>query len=338
MGVADEGFTQLQDETFQRKAQLYLQQFSRVRSEMAKIVVGQEITVDSFLEALLSNGHVLVEGIPGVGKTLVIRALARITGCQFSRIQFTPDLLPTDIVGITTYEEGKGFFTVKGPIFSNFVLADEINRSPPKVQSALLESMQEHQATIGKETFQLPTPFFVMATQNPVEQLGTYKLPEAQVDRFLYKIIISYPTFDDEVKILNQNMTLHEFSDFNLAPVLSQMDIMDAQKFVKKVYTNPKIERYIVRIVDSTRHPDKYNLVHGKYLAYGISPRAGIALHIASKAHALISGRGYVTPDDVKHVAYNVLRHRIALNFEGEAEEIKTEMVIKEILEKVPII
>jgi MoxR-like ATPase len=335
--VVDEGFKELQDETFQRKVTFYVEQFERVRKEIRKIVVGQDEVVGALLEALIANGHVLVEGIPGVGKTLTIRTLAKITGCQFSRIQFTPDLLPTDIVGITTYEEGKGFFTVKGPVFSNFVLADEINRSPPKVQSALLESMQEHQATIGKETFQLPAPFFVMATQNPVEQLGTYKLPEAQVDRFLYKILISYPTFEDEVKILNQNITTHEFSDYELTPMLSQVDILDAQKFVKKIYTNPKIERYIIRIVEATRDPVKYNLIHGKYISFGASPRAGISLHIASKAHALMRGRGYVTPDDVKDVAYNVLRHRVMLNFEGEAEEIKTEAVIKEILDKVPI-
>jgi MoxR-like ATPase len=336
--VVDEGFKALEDEQFQRKVKFYLEQFSRVKAEVRKIVVGQDAIIDSLLEALLANGHVLVEGIPGVGKTLTIRALARVTGCQFSRIQFTPDLLPTDIVGITTYEEGKGFFTVKGPVFSNFVLADEINRSPPKVQSALLESMQEHQATIGKETFQLPSPFFVMATQNPVEQLGTYKLPEAQVDRFLFKIIMSYPAFEDEVRILNQNITTHEFSEFSLMPVLSQMDIMDAQNFVKKIYTNPKIERYIIRLVDATRNPKKYNIDHGKYLSYGLSPRAGISLHIASKAHALVHGRGYVIPDDVKDVAYNTLRHRILLNFEGEAEEIKAEAVIKELLEKVPIL
>ncbi|HIH23895.1 TPA: MoxR family ATPase [Candidatus Woesearchaeota archaeon] len=328
----------LQDKPFQRKILFYTQQFTRVRTEMKKLVVGQDKVVDALLEALIANGHVLVEGIPGVGKTLVIRTLAKITGCQFSRIQFTPDLLPTDIVGITTYEEGKGFFTVKGPIFSNFVLADEINRSPPKVQSALLESMQEHQATIGKETFQLPSPFFVMATQNPVEQLGTYKLPEAQVDRFLFKILISYPNMDDELKILNQNISIHEFADYDLSPVLSQMDIMDAQKFVRRIYSNPKIERYIIRIVDATRHPDKYGLTMGKYIGYGGSPRAGISLHIASKAHALIRGRGYVIPDDVKEVAYNVLRHRILLNFEGEAEEIKPDAIIKEILEKVPIL
>lgn len=336
--VVDEQFKMLQDEPFQRKIVFYTQQFARVRTEMKKLVVGQDKVVDALLEALIANGHVLVEGIPGVGKTLVIRTLAKITGCQFSRIQFTPDLLPTDIVGITTYEEGKGFFTVKGPIFSNFVLADEINRSPPKVQSALLESMQEHQATIGKETFQLPSPFFVMATQNPVEQLGTYKLPEAQVDRFLFKILIGYPGMDDELKILNQNISIHEFADYDLSPVLSQMDIMDAQKFVRRIYSNPKIERYIIRIVDATRHPDKYGLSMGKYVGYGGSPRAGISLHIASKAHALIRGRGYVIPDDVKEVAYNVLRHRILLNFEGEAEEIKPDAIIKEILEKVPIL
>jgi len=336
--IVDEGFSQLQDDAFKKKVLFYNQQFDRVRAEIRKVVVGQDEVVSALLEALLCNGHVLVEGIPGVGKTLTIRTLAKVTGCQFSRIQFTPDLLPTDIVGITTYEEGKGFFTVKGPVFSNFVLADEINRSPPKVQSALLESMQEHQATIGKETFQLPSPFFVMATQNPVEQLGTYKLPEAQVDRFLYKVLITYPAFDDEVKILSQNITVHEFTDFELLPVLSQMDILDAQRFVKKVYTNPKIERYIVRIIDATRHPEKYNITQAKYIAFGVSPRAGIGLFIASKAHAMLRGRGFVTPDDVKEVAYNVLRHRITLNFEGEAEEVKAEQIIKEILEKVSII
>ncbi len=336
--VVDESFRELQDDAYQKKVQFYVQQFERVRSEIRKMVVGQEKVVDALLEALIANGHVLVEGIPGVGKTLTIRTLAKITGCQFSRIQFTPDLLPTDIVGITTYEEGKGFFTIKGPIFSNFVLADEINRSPPKVQSALLESMQEHQATIGKETFQLPSPFFVMATQNPVEQLGTYKLPEAQVDRFLFKILMTYPRMEDEIKILNQNITVHDFSEFELTPVLSQMDILDAQRFVKKIYTNPKIEHYIIRLVDSTRHPANYGITSGKYIAFGASPRACISLHIASKAHALLKGRGYVMPDDVKDVAYNVLRHRILLNFEGEAEEIKPETIIKEILDKVPIV
>jgi len=336
--MRDDAYTELQDEEFKKKILFYRDQFNRVRTEVAKIVVGQQEVVTALLEALLTNGHVLVEGIPGVGKTLVIRTLARITGCQFSRIQFTPDLLPTDIVGITTYEEGKGFFTVKGPVFSNFVLADEINRSPPKVQSALLESMQEHQATIGKETFQLPSPFFVMATQNPIEQLGTYKLPEAQIDRFLYKIEMGYPTFDEEVLVLSRNITIHEFSEFDLDPILSAVDILDAQKFVKKIYLSPKIERYIVRIVEATRNPTKYGIELGKFVGFGGSPRSSISLFIASKAHALLLGRGYVLPDDVKAVAHNVLRHRILLNFEGEAEEVKTDAVVKEILEKVPII
>jgi len=336
--VDDQQYEVLQSDEFKTKIQFYGKQFSRIKAEMKKIVVGQDDVVDSLIEALLANGHVLVEGIPGVGKTLIVRTLAKITGCQFSRIQFTPDLLPTDIVGITTYEEGKGFFTVKGPIFSNFVLADEINRSPPKVQSALLESMQERQATIGKETFQLPAPFFVMATQNPIEQLGTYKLPEAQVDRFLFKILMTYPTPEQEIEILKKNMTIHDFNDFELEPVLTAVDIMDAQRFAKRIYLNKKIERYLVRIVEATRDPKKYNLELGKYIGYGASPRSSIALYIASKAHALVRGRGYVTPQDIKEVAYNVLRHRVLLNFEGEAEEISPEQIIKEILEKVPIL
>ena len=335
---ADDSYQALQTEDFKRKILYYGEQFVRIKKELKKIVVGQHDVVDSLIEALLANGHVLVEGIPGVGKTLVVRSLAKITGCQFSRIQFTPDLLPTDIVGITTYEEGKGFFTVKGPIFSNFVLADEINRSPPKVQSALLESMQERQATIGKETFQLPAPFFVMATQNPIEQLGTYKLPEAQVDRFLFKVLITYPSPEEEIEILKKNITIHDFSEFELEPVLNASDIMEAQRFVKEIYLNKKIERYIVRIVEATRDPAKYNVEQGKYVGYGASPRSSIAMYIASKAHAMVKGRGYVTPQDVKDVATNVLRHRVLLNFEGEAEEITPEQVIKEILEKVPIL
>jgi len=338
VGCVDESYQELQSEEFKRKIEYYGKQFTRIKDEMKKIVVGQHAIVDSLIEALLANGHVLVEGIPGVGKTLIIRTLAKITGAQFSRIQFTPDLLPTDIVGITTYEEGKGFFTVKGPIFSNFVLADEINRSPPKVQSALLESMQERQATIGKETFQLPAPFFVMATQNPIEQLGTYKLPEAQVDRFLFKLLMTYPTPQEEISILKKNITLHNFSEFELEPVLSTTDILNAQHFVKRIYLNRKIEEYIVRVVEATREPKKYNIEMGKYIGYGASPRSSIALYIAGKAHALVNGRGYVTPQDVKEVAYNVLRHRILLNFEGEAEEMTSEEVIKEILEKVPIL
>ena len=306
--------------------------------EIRKILIGQEEVLNSLFEAILANGHVLVEGIPGTGKTLLVRTLSKVSGSMFSRIQFTPDLLPTDILGITTYEEGKGFYTVKGPIFSNFVLADEINRSPPKVQSALLEGMQERQVTIGKETFKLPHPFMVMATQNPLEQLGTYKLPEAQVDRFLYKIIVKYPSPEEELKILNTNMTTHKFDDFNLLPKLSPADIIHAQEIVKKVYSDTKIEKYIIRIVDATRYPQKYNVETGKFIEYGASPRSSISLFIASKARAVMHKRSYVTQQDVKEVARKVLRHRILINFEGEAENITSDMIVDELLKKVPIL
>ncbi len=309
-----------------------------VKKEIAKIVVGQKKVVNYFLEALLANGHVLVEGVPGLAKTLIVRTLSVVTGCIFSRIQFTPDLLPTDIIGITMYEEGKGFYSVKGPIFANFVLADEINRAPPKVQSALLESMQESQVTIGKETFKLPKPFFVMATQNPIENLGTYVLPEAQVDRFIFKIRILYPSSEDELEILHKNMTTHDFSDFKLIPLLNQSEISKMQEVVKKIYLDKKIEKYIVSIVDATRNPKNFGIELGKYIAFGGSPRSSIALFISSKAHAALNGRTYVTPEDVKSVAYNVLRHRILLNYEGQAEEIETEKIIDEVLKKVPVI
>jgi MoxR-like ATPase len=326
------------DPELQEKIKLYQVRFDEIRAEIGKVVIGQREMIDGLIEALISNGHTLVEGIPGIGKTLLVKTLAKITGCAFSRIQFTPDLLPTDIVGLTTYEEGRGFFTVKGPIFANFILADEINRSPPKVQSALLESMQERQATIGKETFKLPSPFFVMATQNPIEQLGTYKLPEAQVDRFLYKLIMSYPTPEEEIRILKTNITLYNFEDFDLRRALTPDDIMRVQEFVKEIYLDKKIESYIINIVDATRKPAKYDIKLGKYIEVGGSPRSSIALYIAAKAHALLKGRSHVVANDIKDVAYNCLRHRILLNFEGEAEGIKTEAIIKEILEKVPII
>lgn len=326
------------DPELQEKIKFYQVRFSEIRAEIGKVVIGQREMIDGLIEALISNGHTLVEGIPGIGKTLLVKTLAKITGCAFSRIQFTPDLLPTDIVGLTTYEEGRGFFTVKGPIFANFILADEINRSPPKVQSALLESMQERQATIGKETFKLPSPFFVMATQNPIEQLGTYKLPEAQVDRFLYKLIMSYPTPEEEIKVLKTNITLFNFDDFDLKRVLTPDDITRVQDFVKEIYLDKKIESYIINIVDATRKPAKYDIKLGKYIEVGGSPRSSIALYIAAKAHALLKGRSHVVANDIKDVAYNCLRHRILLNFEGEAEGIKPEAIIKEILEKVPII
>lgn len=316
----------------------YQSEFSRIRDEIGKIFVGQDEMVSSLIEALLSNGHVLLEGIPGVGKTLLIRTLSRVTGCSFSRIQFTPDLLPTDILGITTYEEGKGFYTVKGPVFSNFVLGDEINRSPPKVQSALLEAMQERQVTIGKETFRLPSPFFVMATQNPLEQLGTYKLPEAQLDRFHYKLLMAYPTNEEELKILETNMTLRNFEEFNIQPILNAEEILDAQILTKKIRLDRKMSEYIIRLVDATRNPQKYNIEKGKYLSIGASPRASIALFIASKSRALLNNRTQVTPADIRGVAKNVLRHRIIINFEGLAEGVTADSLVDEILAKVRIL
>ncbi|MBN2459028.1 MoxR family ATPase [Candidatus Woesearchaeota archaeon] len=336
MGSAEH--KEVRNPEFEDQVRFYQGRFEEIRAEIGKVVIGQKEVIDGLIEALICNGHAIVEGTPGIGKTLLVKTLAKITGCAFSRIQFTPDLLPTDIVGITTYEEGKGFFTVKGPIFANFVLADEINRSPPKVQSALLESMQERQATIGKETFKLPEPFFVMATQNPIELLGTYKLPEAQVDRFLYKLIMSYPTPEEEIRILNTNITIFDFDDFKLKRVLNPDEISKAQDFVKQVYMDSKIESYIINIVEATRKPAKYDVKAGKFIDVGGSPRSSIALFIAAKAHALLKGRSYVMAQDVKDVAYNCLRHRILLNFEGEAEGIKTEDIIKEILAKVPII
>ncbi|RME53578.1 MoxR family ATPase [Candidatus Woesearchaeota archaeon] len=328
-----------EDEGLKERAKHYQLLFDNIRKEIAKLIVGQQDIVDSLIQALLCNGHVLIEGVPGIGKTMLMRSLAQVTGGVFSRIQFTPDLLPTDIVGITTYEEGRGFFTLKGPVFANFVLADEINRSPPKVQSALLQAMQERQVTIGKETFSLPEPFFVMATQNPLEQLGTYKLPEAQIDRFLFKLIMTYPTLEEEQLILTKNTTLNDMTSFNIQSIISPDDIVKAQAFIKQITLSKRIESYIVRIVDATRHPKQYGInEYGKYINFGASPRSSIALFIASKAHALIKGRTHVTPQDVKDVAYNILRHRILLNFEGEAEDISTDSIIKEILDKVHIL
>lgn len=332
----EEGFV---DDSVKDRIEVFANRFEDAKKDIGKIVIGQEETVNLILQALVANGHVLLEGVPGIGKTLLVRTLSAIIGCTYSRIQFTPDLLPTDIVGVTTYEEGKGFFTVKGPVFANFVLGDEINRSPPKVQSALLEAMQERQVTIGKETFALPFPFFVMATQNPVENLGTYQLPEAQLDRFLFKVVVFYPSIDEEELILENNISLQKFEKFNTKAILSDNDIIEVQELVKEIYVDEKIKNYIVRIIDSTRNPEKYDLDLGKkYISFGASPRGSIGLFIAAKAHALIHGKTYVTHKDIKDVALPILRHRILLNFEGQAEGIKTEDIIDEILKKVPLL
>lgn len=334
-----EGESSFVNETTIKRISSFYARFDEAKKEMGRIVVGQEEVVSLLLEALIANGHVLLEGVPGIGKTLLVRTLSTIIGCSFSRIQFTPDLLPTDIVGVTTYEEGKGFFTVKGPIFANFVLGDEINRSPPKVQSALLEAMQERQVTIGKETFSLPFPFFVMATQNPVENLGTYRLPEAQLDRFLFKLFMTYPDVADEELILDKNITLQKFEKFQPKAVLSETDIIEVQELVKEVYMDDKIKKYIIRLIDGTRNPDKYDLEKSKkFIAFGASPRGSIGLFIASKAHALIRGRAYVTHKDVKEVAMPILCHRILLNFEGQAEGIHPEELVEELLNAIPIL
>jgi MoxR-like ATPase len=307
---------------------------SEVKKEMSKIVVGQEKVIEGFICALLCNGHVLLEGVPGIAKTLIVKSLAEVSGCNSKRIQFTVDLLPSDIVGITTYTPQKGFETIKGPIFTNFIIADEINRSPPKTQSALIEAMQEKQVTIGKETFKLPIPFFVMANNNPLETSGVYDLPEAQVDRFLFKLLIEYPKHDEEKKIMDINTTLRKFEDFNLKSILSPKKILEMQNKVKSVYVDEKIKDYIVRIVEKTRKKD---FEDGKYIDWGGSPRANIALFIASKAWALMRGRDYVVPEDVKDVSHFVLRHRIILNYRARAEKINSDKIITDILNLVKI-
>lgn len=302
--------------------------------EMNKVIVGQRNLIESLLIGLLSNGHILLEGVPGLAKTLAINTLATTIDAGFSRIQFTPDLLPADVVGTMIYsQKTEEFFVKKGPIFSNFILADEINRAPAKVQSALLEAMQERQITLGSETFKLQEPFLVLATQNPLEQEGTYPLPEAQLDRFMLKVVLDYPKKDEEQLIIRQNLA-KSFPKAN--KVLSAETILRARDIVKDVYMDEKIERYIVDIVFATRYPEQYNLPNYKNLiTYGGSPRAGICLAQAAKAYAFIKRRGYVLPEDVRAVAYQVLRHRIGLSYEAEAEDMKTEDIIAGILNAV---
>ncbi|MGL5959171.1 MAG: AAA family ATPase [Bacteroidales bacterium] len=304
--------------------------------EMSKVIVGQKHLTECLLIGLLSNGHVLLEGVPGLAKTLAISTLSTIIDAKFSRIQFTPDLLPADILGTLIYsQKTEEFIVKKGPVFSNFILADEINRSPAKVQSALLEAMQERQITLGDQTYKLPEPFLVMATQNPLEQEGTYPLPEAQVDRFMLKVVISYPKKEEEKFIIRQNVT----GDFPKAScALKPEDIVKARHVVRDVYMDEKIERYIVDIVYATRTPEDYGLQKLKSLiSYGGSPRASISLSLAAKAYAFIKKRGYVIPEDVRAVSYDVLRHRIGLTYEAEADSVTAEDVITEVLNAVEV-
>lgn len=303
---------------------------------MNQTIVGQKHLVDSLLIALLSNGHILLEGVPGLAKTLAIKTLAQIIDAKYSRIQFTPDLLPADVTGTMVYSVQKEQFQVKrGPIFANFVLADEINRAPAKVQSALLEAMQERQITIGDNTFKLDEPFLVMATQNPIEQEGTYPLPEAQVDRFLLKVVIGYPSKEEEKIIVRQNISNEKK---NVHPLLKPEEILNAQKIVEKIYLDEKIERYIVDIVFATRFPSDYNLNDlTSIISFGASPRASISLARASRAYAFLKQRGYVIPEDVRAVCHDVLRHRIGLSYEAEANNITADEIISEILDKVEV-
>ncbi|ROT07825.1 MoxR family ATPase [Muribaculaceae bacterium Isolate-104 (HZI)] len=303
---------------------------------MDQAIVGQKHLVDSLLVALLANGHVLLEGVPGLAKTLAIKTLSQVIDAKFSRIQFTPDLLPADVTGTMVYSVQKEQFQIKkGPIFANFVLADEINRAPAKVQSALLEAMQERQVTIGEQTFRLDEPFLVMATQNPIEQEGTYPLPEAQVDRFLLKVVIGYPTKDEEKQIIRQNISPRREE---IKPLLRPEEVLEAQKIVEKIYLDEKIERYIVDIVFATRYPADYNLNDlTNIISFGASPRASISLAKAARAYAFLRQRGYVIPEDVRAVCHDVLRHRIGLSYEAEANNITTDEIISEILDKVEV-
>ena len=303
---------------------------------MDQIIVGQKHLVESLLIGLLSDGHVLLEGVPGLAKTLAIKTLASLIDAQYSRVQFTPDLLPADVIGTMVYSQKDETFQVKkGPVFANFVLADEINRAPAKVQSALLEAMQERQVTIGTETFPLPEPFLVLATQNPIEQEGTYPLPEAQVDRFMLKAVIDYPKMEEEKLIIRQNINGDKF---NVKPILKAQEIIEARKVVRQVYLDEKIERYIVDIVFATRYPEKYDLKELKdMIGFGGSPRASINLALAARTYAFIKRRGYVIPEDVRAVAHDVLRHRIGLTYEAEASNLTSDEIISKILNKVEV-
>lgn len=309
---------------------------TNITNGMNRVIVGQKHLVDSLLISLLSNGHILLEGVPGLAKTLAIKTLSQLVDADFSRIQFTPDLLPADVVGTLVYsQKSENFQVKKGPVFANFVLADEINRAPAKVQSALLEAMQEKQVTIGSNTYDLPSPFLVMATQNPIEQEGTYPLPEAQVDRFMLKVVIDYPTLEEEKLIIRENLA---GSMPEVKSVVTVEDILKARKIVEQVYIDEKIEQYIADIVFASRYPERYGLDELKsFITFGGSPRASINLAKAARAYAFIRHRGYVVPEDVRAVAHDVLRHRIGLSYEAEADNMTSEEIVSKIINKVEV-
>jgi MoxR-like ATPase len=327
----DAGITAINERVQQEAAALY-----RLREEIGRIIVGQRYLVDRLLIGLLANGHVLLEGVPGLAKTLSIKTLAQTLDASFQRLQFTPDLLPADLIGTLIYSPRDGTFSVrKGPIFANIILADEINRAPAKVQSALLEAMQERQVTISDETHPLPDPFLVLATQNPIEQEGTYPLPEAQIDRFMLKLSVTYPSKAEERQILDRMATTTH--QLRASPVIHTQDIIRLRNLVDEIYLDDKIKDYIIDLVFATREPATYKLDLQRLIQYGASPRATLYLTVASKAHALLQGRGYVTPQDVKSIGSDVLRHRVIVTYEAEAEDVTSDMVIKSIFDGVPV-
>lgn len=327
--------TDVEISALNRRAREHAAALDAVRSGMETVIVGQRTVVDQVLTAVLAGGHALLEGVPGIAKTLTISTLAHCLDCTFARIQFTPDLLPADITGTRIYDRHTGAFrTIQGPIFHQIILADEVNRAPPKVQSALLEAMQERQVTIQGETYPLPRPFFVLATQNPLESEGTYPLPEAQLDRFMLKIRMDYPSLDEEVAILDRFAADQPDPP---APVLGAAGVASLQSFVRSVHVDPAVKRYAAQLVDATRHPAAYGLDLGPMIAFGASPRASLALLLCGKAHAVLVGRGYVVPDDIRALAPAVLRHRVLLTFEAEADGILPEEVVREILAVVEV-
>ncbi len=308
----------------------------KIREEIGRVIVGQTYLVDRLLLGILANGHILIEGVPGLAKSLSVRVLARAINTSYQRIQFTPDLLPADLLGTLVYNPKTGEFTTnKGPIFANVILADEINRAPAKVQSALLEAMQERQVTIGKESFALPEPFMVLATQNPIEQEGTYPLPEAQVDRFMLKLVLDYPDKKEE-KLIMDRMAVTDY-ELPARAVIEPEEILRAREVVDRIYVDEKVKDYILDLVFATREPDQYNLEIGDYIQYGASPRATIYLTVAARAYAFLKGRGYVTPQDVKTVGKDVLRHRVIVNYEAEAEDLTSEDLIGKIFDQIEV-
>ena len=331
-------YADLSEEEMQEKAEHFGDIMRTMENEIQKGYIGQEDVINKIMLTVCAGGNILLEGVPGLGKSLLVEQLGRVVeNTEFNRIQFTPDKLPSDIVGVEAYNEDKGFYIEKGPIFANFILADEINRAPPKVQSAMLEAMQEHKVSIGDETFHLPEPFFTMATQNPTEQGGTYPLPEAQIDRFLFKIYLDYPKKKNEAKIIDMNANIMDDEDFDVNAVVTAQEVKNLQEFAKQVTVRPEIKEYIVDLVDASRNPGDYGLEYEDYIEWGCTPRASINLALAGRAHALYENRHYVTPEDIRTVIDEVFIHRIMLNYEGEAKGIEVQDVIDNIVKRVPV-